>query len=249
MASIRITEEAGIRYLQFDPHWIQGAMRLVRPTSLVLDYAREMMLPLLLRRGTRWPRSVLQVGLGAGSFTRFLHAARPKAKLVVAEIASEVVLNAWQFFELPPESVRLRIEICDGYRYMATTRRQFDLILVDGFDAKVRAGKLNGAAFYRHCRSRLTPGGMMAVNLLGKKRDKQASIERLAQAFDDRVLALPPCDENTVVLTATGAPVRASFDSLQAAAEKLRARTGLNLLPTLRKAFKARGGRREDFLL
>jgi spermidine synthase len=249
MVSIRITEEVGIRYLQFGPGWIQGAMRVSRPTSLVLDYTREMMLPLLLRRSAGWPRSVLQVGLGAGSFTRFLHAARPKSDLVVAEIAPLVALTAWEFFELPPESARLQIEITDGYRYMATTRRKFDLILVDGFDADVRAGDLESTAFYRLCRKRLTDSGMMAVNLLGKKRDKKPRIERLEKVFDDRVLALPPCGENTVVIAANGSPVHARFETLRGAAENFRSKTGLNLLPTVKKAFRARGGCREDLLL
>ena len=43
MASIRLSEQAGVRYLQFGPQWIQGAMRLRRPWSLELEYTRQMM--------------------------------------------------------------------------------------------------------------------------------------------------------------------------------------------------------------
>ena len=65
-------------------------MRIARPWSLELEYTREMMLPLLLRTRGGWPKSVLQVGLGAASFTRFLHRHRPDARLTVVEIAPEV---------------------------------------------------------------------------------------------------------------------------------------------------------------
>ncbi len=231
--SIRINEEDGVRYLQFDPHWIQGAMRLSRPWSLELDYTREMMMALLMRRDRNWPGSVLQIGLGAASITRFLHRNLSKAKLEVVEIDYEVVLNAWQFFRLPEESARLKIEIADGYKYMATTRRKFDLILVDGFDARGRAGQLHSLPFYRLCRARLNSGGMMVTNLLSRGRHAKPNADPIRNAFDDRVLVLPPCDANTVVVAKIGAPIRVTIANLRASAHKLKARTGLNLLPTI----------------
>ena len=229
---IRIDEERGVRYLQFSPHWIQGAMRLSRPWALELDYTREMMMALLLCKKRGWPGSVLQVGLGAASITKFLHRYFPKVKLDVVEIDPEVVLNAWQFFEMPPESDRLRIEIADGYKYVATTRKRFDLILVDGFNARGRAGKLHSLPFYRLCRARLAGDGMMVTNLLSHVREKPDA-NPIRKAFDDRVLMLPPCDANTVVIAKVGAPVRTTLDELRASAHKLKARTGLNLLPTI----------------
>ena len=233
MSSILITEEAGVRYLQFDTPWIQGAMRLARPWSLELDYTREMMLPLLIHPDKQWPRSVLQIGLGAASITRFLHRNLPKAKLEVVEIDAEVVLNAWQFFRMPEESARLNIEIGDGYRYMAATRKRFDLILVDGFDAMGRAGKLHSLPFYRLCRERLTRGGMLVTNLLCRRTRERANANPICKAFDGRVLVLPPCDANTVVMAKVGAPIRLAFNELRASAQSFRSLTGLNLLPTI----------------
>jgi spermidine synthase len=233
MASIKINQEAGVRYLQFGSHWIQGAMRIMRPWSLELDYTRAMMMPLLMRPDRGWPRSVLQIGLGAASITRFLHRNIPRTKLEVVEIDPEVVLNAWQFFKLPEESPRLQVEIGDGYRYMAATRKRFDLILIDGFDARGRAGRLHTLPFYRLCRARLADGGMMVTNLLSRRTREKANADPIRKAFDDRVLVLPPCDANTVVLAVAGAPTRMTFDKLRASAQKFRTDTGLNLLPTV----------------
>jgi len=240
MSTIRINEEDGVRYLQFDAHWIQGAMRLARPWSLELDYAREMMLALLMSPYRGWPRSVLQVGLGAASITRFLHRNLPRAKLEVVEIDPEVVLNAWQFFRLPEESARLNIVIGDGYRYMATSRKRFDLILIDGFDARGRPGKLHTLPFYRLCRTRLAEGGILVANLLSRRTRARPNADPIRKAFDDRVLVLPPCDANTVVVAKVGAPIRLSFDKLRAAANSFRARTGVNLLPTIARLIEGR---------
>ena len=100
--SIEVSEEEGVRYLHFGSRWIQGAMRIARPYALELEYTRDMMMPLLLRRGDAWPRTVLQVGLGAASLTRFLHRHRPRAAQTIVEIEPQVIAAAVQSFKLPP---------------------------------------------------------------------------------------------------------------------------------------------------
>jgi spermidine synthase len=243
MASIEISEERGVRYLHFGSPWVQGAMRIARPWSLELEYTREMLMPMVLRAEAAWPASVLQVGLGSASLTKFLHRHRPDARLTVVEIAPPVVAAARQFFRLPDESPRLRIEIADGHDYMAASRRRFDLILVDAFDDKGRSGMLDSIPFYLNCRARLGDGGMIAVNFLDRRKGAKAGIERLRAAFDDRVLALPPSEPgNTVAIAATGAALRESFDELRIAAVRLKEATGLNLLPTLARLTGARRG-------
>ena len=232
MPSVQVNEEEGVRYLQFGAHWIQGAMRLNRPWALELEYARDMMVPLLLR-GDEWPRSVLTIGLGAGSITKFLYRYVPEARLDVVEIDPEVILTAWTFFKLPAENERLRIEIGDGYKYVAGTRQRYDLILLDGFDAKVEAGNLDSPAFYKMCRARLNPGGIVATNLVSRRGRPKESIARISKVFDARVLVLPPNEANTIAISTIGSPIRIGSAQLLSSARKLRAVTGLNLLPTI----------------
>ena len=231
---IKITEEAGVRYLQFGAHWVQGAMRLSRPWSLVLEYARDMMFPLLLRP-TAWPRRVLTIGLGAAGLTKFLYRHRPRATIDVVEIDAEVVLSAYAFFELPHDPARLSITIDDGYRVMATSRRSYDLIQLDGFDAKVEAGNLDSVPFYRHCLARLAPGGLLAVNLVSRRGRPKESIARIAEVFGGRVLVLPPNDANTVVLASRDRPRYLSRTQLFRRADAIKAQTGLDLGATLKR--------------
>jgi spermidine synthase len=232
MASIEISEEGGVRYLHFGSDWIQGAMRIARPWTLELAYTREMMLPLVLRPGAAWPAGVLQVGLGSASQTRFLHRYRPRSRITVVEIDPAVVSAARQFFKLPEESPRLRIEIADGHEFVAASSGRFDFILVDGFDEKGRTGMLDTLPFYLNCRERLTAKGLIAVNLVDRNRGVGASIARLREAFDDRVLVLPRCEEtNTVAIAAVGRPIEATLEALLESARALKAGTGLDLLP------------------
>jgi spermidine synthase len=245
MAHVDISEEHGVRYLHLGSDLIQGAMRIARPWSLELDYTRAMMLPLLLRPALRWPRRALQVGLGAASITKFLYRHRPDAKLMVVEIAPEVVTAAGHFFLLPDDPKRLAIEIGDGHAYLATTRRQFDLILVDGFDARGRTGMLDSAAFYGNCRARLAGDGMVAINLLGRRRGAAAAIERIREAFDGHTLVLPQCAAGNVVVLAAGRALPSvSPGELRASARRLKAGTGLDLTGvTARLASRGDGAR------
>ena len=245
MPSIDISESRGVRYLHFGSRWIQGAMRIARPFALELEYTRELMMPLLLRGDAQWPATVLQVGLGAASVTKFLHRHRPEARVTVVEIAPEVVLAARQYFKLPEESARLRIEIGDGAEFVQTRRGRFDLLVIDGFDDKGRPGMLDSVPFYLNCIERLGRNGMLAVNLLTRHRSAAPSVHRLQQAFGERVLVLPPSEAgNVVALAAAGKVVDESFEELREKAAKLKAATGLDLFATLARLEKAHGSSR-----
>ena len=231
---IDISEEAGVRYLHFGSDWIQGAMRIARPWALELDYTREMMASLLLRPEADWPRKALLIGLGAASLTKFLYRHRPQTKLTVVEIDPAVVAAARQYFKLPDDPRRLKIEIADGVAWLAACDKTFDLILVDGFDADARAGALDTLPFYRACHAHLGDCGLLSVNLLGRSRGFKGSVERIRQAFDGRALVFPSCDNgNAIAFAATGEAVNLTVGELSMQALALRKATGLNLMPTL----------------
>jgi spermidine synthase len=243
--SIEISEERGVRFLHFGSPWIQGAMRISRPWSLELEYTRDLMAPLLLRGGPEWPARVLQIGLGAASITRFLYRHRPAAKLTVVEIDPEVIAAARHHFRLPEENPQLRIVVADGHEHVAMKDRKYDLIVVDGYDSRGRAGMLDSEPFYLNCRRRLTRQGMISVNLLTRSRGVGPSVERMRRAFDGRVLVLPPSEAgNTVVLAAEGDAIDEPLRDLRDVAHRLKAQTGLDLAPMLARVGKARAGER-----
>ncbi|MES1982806.1 MAG: fused MFS/spermidine synthase [Pseudomonadota bacterium] len=242
---IDIREESGVRTLHFGSEWVQGAMRIARPWHLELDYTKEMMASLLLREDAdarsrvgplvpRYPRKVLLIGLGAASLTKFLYRHYPLAQLTVVEIEPSVVAAARHFFKLPEDPPRLRIVVGDGVSFVLEGNQHWDLILVDGFDENARAGALDSAPFYQAARARLSPTGIMAVNLLGHSRGFAESVERIRGAFDGRALTFPSCDTgNTIAFAASGDPISMSLHDLREQAVMLKTRTGLNLLPTI----------------
>ena len=231
--SIDISEEAGVRYLHFSMELIQGAMRIQRPNALELAYTREMMSGLLLREAP-WPRNALLIGLGAGSLAKFIYHKLPQTRIDVVEIDPQVEIVARLHFKLPDDPQRLRVIIDDGARFMLADGPRYDYILIDGFDKGGRPGALDTLPFYQACRARLSNAGLLAVNLLSRRRGFAASKERISEAFDGRALVFPSCDSgNTIAFASGDDPVDVHLDELTQRAETLRAATGLNLLPTL----------------
>jgi len=208
-------------------------MRIARPFALELDYTREMMTPLLLH-DEDWPRKVLQIGLGAASITKFLYRHRPQAKLTVIEIDPRVEAAARQFFKLPDDPERIDIRHGDGADFVVKTKQRYDLILVDGFDADARTGRLDTLPFYLDCRARLADDGVLCVNLLSRRKDFAKSVARLEEAFEGRAIAFSSCDSgNAIALGTIAVSPAPTFVELKAAAKALKQETGLNLLPTI----------------
>lgn len=236
---IDVSEQAGVRYLHFGSDWIQGAMRIRDPNALELQYTREMMAGLLLH-DEDWPRNALAIGLGPGSIAKFIHHHCAQTRLTVVEIEPRVVAAARHFFALPEPDMRLTIEIGDGAEYVQQGDRLFDYVLVDGYDAKARSGPLDTPAFYAAVKARLSTRGLMAVNLFGSARGFDASLARICDVFEDRVLAFPSCDSgNVIVFAAAGEVVELPLPDVRERAKGLKARTGLDLLPTISRLEQA----------
>src|SRR5258706_15525308 len=119
--NIAVSEQRGVRTLQFGPDWIQGAMRISRPNALELDYTRTMMAALLL---FPQPRSVLMIGLGAGSLAKFLYYHFAGVRITVVEIDPAVVDVARNYFFLPDDPARLSIALGDGVEFVRACKRQ-----------------------------------------------------------------------------------------------------------------------------
>lgn len=241
---IDISEESGVRYLHFGSDWVQGAMRIRRPNDLELAYTREMMAGLLMREGYHaegdWPKKILLIGLGAGSLTKFCYWKLPHAKVKVVEIDEGVWAAAHHYFKLPANNERLDVEIADGVDFVSRPGKQYDYILVDGYDEDAKVGLLDSVPFYQACWARLSDRGILAANMFGRARRYGPPLARLATAFDDRAVAFPSCDSgNVVAFAAKGDGVEVSLAELRKRAIALKAHTGLDLRPTVSKLEQA----------
>lgn len=241
---IEILEARGVRTLHFGSDWVQGAMRISRPWDLELIYTREMMAALLLSEAwPAMPKRILQIGLGAGSLTRFVHRYLPEAAQVLVEQSAAVVAAARQGFHLPPENERLQIIVAEGAQWMANSSGDFDLILVDGFDADGQTGELESHVFYQHCRQRLAPGGLLVCNFLSHSPNFLQSCLVLDAAFEGRSRLLPQSPSgNVIALGAVADSYRLDESMLRERAALLQEKTGLDLAPLVERLVEQEDG-------
>jgi len=230
LPEVHFSEDAGVRYLHLGTPWIQGSMRIQKPYEIELEYVQRMMAWLLLTepdevRGAH----AMQLGLGAGTITKFCH-----KKLHMTCTAIELnpgVLHACRgWFRLPPDDARLRVVLADAAQEIQSPEWQgvVDALQVDLYDHEAAAPVLDSEAFYRHCRALLTPQACMTVNLFGRASSYEASLQKIAAAFGpEAVWAFKPTREGNTVVLAQRTPSRPKREALLARAQAIEARWGL----------------------
>ncbi len=180
---ITLSEEDGIRYLHFGSPWIQGAMRIGRPTELVLEYVRRMMGWMLFLDP---PGKILQLGLGAGALTRFSLAHCPGSRVTAVDCSREVIDTARDWFALPVEDPRLRIVRGDARDFVERREEAggYGVIQVDLYDMFARGPAIDSLRFYRACRAALAEPGICVINLFGAHESFAPNLRRIERAFD-----------------------------------------------------------------
>jgi len=205
-----IAEANGIRYLQLGTPWVQGAMRMAKPSAIELEYVQRMMVWLLLRPGGDLGKGhAVQLGLGAGTITRFCHG-KLRMQTTAVEINPSVIAACHTWFQLPLGSPRLRVVEQDAAAFAAEPARagSVDALCVDLYDHEAAAPALDSAAFYADCRRLLSDDGVMSVNVFGRQSNIAHSARRVAAAFGEtQVRAMEPTREgNSVVVAMKGGP-------------------------------------------
>ncbi len=214
MSELFYSEDEGIRYLHFGSRWVQGAMRMSAPNRLELSYTRDMMAWLLFLES---PVQITQLGLGAGSLTKYCLAHCKSSRITVVEISDMVIHAAQMWFKFRADHPRLAVVHADAQVFLtqAAAKLKSDskqlsesaVLQVDLYDHDARGPVLDSAAFYASCRDYLrgqAQAGIAVFNFFGSAH-LEKSLLKVSNAFAGRVIRLPACLEgNVVVIAFTG---------------------------------------------
>jgi spermidine synthase len=230
---VTLSELDGVRYLHLDSVWVQGAMRIRKPSEVVLDYVQRMLASLLwVPSASLGQGRAVQLGLGAGAITRFTLKALKQPTTVVELNPMVVDVNRLRF-HLPVGDPRLEVVVADAGAWLHQAEPgSASLLHVDLYDHEAAAPVLDDAGFYADCRRLLDDGGVFAVNLFGRDASLAGSLARIAAAFGaDHTWSLRATREgNTVVVATRGAPWPEREERLRRA-ELIEARYGALGLP------------------
>ena len=120
LPEVGISETDNIRSLHLGSETVQSSMNLDPPAELVLSYSRAMMGWLLFAEHA--PEHITQIGLGGGSFARWIDEYLPETRQTAVEINPQVINVARSLFELPFEGPRFEIVEADGAQDRKSTR-------------------------------------------------------------------------------------------------------------------------------
>lgn len=224
MDKVTISEHEGVRYLHLSSPWVQGAMRLDQPNHIELQYAQQMMMWQLFMDQ---PAHIMQLGLGAGSLTKFCYHAYPQAKITAIELNPEVIHACHLLFELPRDDIRLHvIQRCALAHLQRSPADSVDVLQVDLYGASADNPALESLAFYQECANVLSENGLLTVNILGNEYVHARNLHHLQQTFA-AVAWLPESHDGNVVAIAFKNPPSVDFDELYATAAQITTAHGL----------------------
>ncbi len=238
LPEVGISEEGNIRSLHLGSATVQSSMNVDHPSELVLSYSRAMMAWLLFADTA--PEHIVQIGLGGGSFARWIDVHLPATRQTVIEINPQVIAVARSLFELPFENERFQIIEDDGAQYIKVLYGSgVDVLLVDGFDGEQIIDDLVAEPFFADCRAALADHGILVTNWWQGDKRYPAFVQRLKKVFDGQVLAIPAATHgNVAVLAFARAPARHAATFWQQRAQQLSERHHLEFDVLLQHALK-----------
>ena len=222
-----MSEFDGIRYLHFGTEWVQGAMRIKKPSELVLAYTQQMMAWLLFLEPSK-SAHVGILGLGAGSLLRYTLKHTPCA-VETAEWNPRVTAMCRAYFRLP-NTGRSDVHHTDAALWVQESRNigRYLALMVDLYDADAQGPVRDSVEFYESCYRSLDDVGVMSVNLFGNHESFPRNINNIRQAFNGRVLELPEIDAgNRIVLALKGPLLQVSTQQFLDRAEQVETVFGL----------------------
>jgi spermidine synthase len=230
-----VQEPSGERRLELNEG--QAIHSLYRPGEwLTGDYWDEMLvLPFAARASP--PRSVAILGNAAGTTARAYGHFFPRARVDGVEIDGALTDVGRRLFDLGGPN--LHVHTADARPFLRRSTRRWDVIVVDAYRQPYIPFYLATREFFALSRRRLTPGGIVAVNV-GHPEGSDALEKVLTATMGDvftTVLRDPSEDTNVMLVgtdaRASGGALRRAAPRLPAALRPVAAATAARLAPGL----------------
>ncbi len=198
-AVTQVVEAAGFRWLLNGGSSVQSLMAVDSPTTLLLPNHVAMLFSLLLVDSVD---SILSLGMGAGSFERFLHKQYPNSSIVSVEPDQDIIRFAREFFGIPTS---VQVASSSAEEFVCKTKQQFDLVLCDIFEREIHPACLTSRSFYQDIKSIVGPDGVLALNTTPDSQKEMLDIlQSLRDSFSVVYLATIHSRGNVVVIAKNG---------------------------------------------
>ncbi len=128
--------------------------------------------------------SILEIGLGGGRTSWYIHKHLPNASVTTVELDPEVISLAKKYFAIREEN-NFKIVALDGRIYLARNNTKYDVILIDAYRGPFVPFHLLTKEFYSIVKKRLKPGGVAVQNIEPSTMLFDAAIATIKSVFDN----------------------------------------------------------------
>jgi spermidine synthase len=149
------------------------------------------------------PRSLLVVGLAAGTVTKQFAKIYTNIQMDGIEIDPDIVRIGREMFDM--NEPNLNVIVDDGRAALRKNEKQYDVIVVDAYRQPYIPFHLATEEYYRELGAHLSERGVIAINAARTPNDARlvnALAYTLKQVFPTVMLLDYPNDTNTIILAA-----------------------------------------------
>ena len=232
----RVVENvAGTRMLELNEGQVVHSLR--RPGSYLTGYYWDEMLVLPFAARDRPPRSVAILGNGAGTMARAYGHFFADTRIDAVELDGELTDIGRRYFDL--RGPHLQTHTADARPYLRRTDERYDVIVVDAYRPPYIPFYLATREFFELARERLSPGGVVLINLGHPERSRRLEkvLSATLGAVFETVLRDPSQSTSTVLIatagSASGRRLGANLPALPAQLRPLAFTTAARLAPAL----------------
>jgi spermidine synthase len=231
---VLVTDEAGLRCLRFGTDERQTCIDLHQPWELQLAYTQWMITALLLHPR---PEKFLLIGLGGGALPHFLLHHHPEARIDAVEKEQLVIDLAHDLFRLPRRD-GLRIVQQDAFSFLrADPATGHHVAFLDIFGPGFMAPPLYDPELYRLLLERLSPDGILAVNLWsGDQAVYDQALQAAHEGCGGRLLRMQVKKRSNVILLGFAGEIpHQTIKKAQNRSADFQQRYGLDFSPFLKR--------------
>ncbi len=199
---IQVIEDNGSRLLTVNEG--QAYQSAYHPNTILLGGYWDLMLIAPYLRSKEPPRSLLIIGLAAGTIAKQYAAVYRDIKMDGVEIDPTIVEVGRKYFEMNEPNLKAFVD--DGRAFLRRTDSAYDVIVVDAYRQPYIPFHLATVEFFQELVPHLSPRGVVAVNAARTAADNRladALAATMRQVYPVVVMIDHPNGANTVILAST----------------------------------------------
>lgn len=199
---IQVIDENNLRLLTVNEG--QAYQSVYYPNTILLGGYWDLFLVTPFLTQAAPPRSLLVIGLAAGTVTKQFAQMYPNIQMDGIEIDPEIVRVGRELFSMNESNLNVIVD--DGRAALRNNDKRYDVIIVDAYRQPYIPFHLATVEYYQELRAHLSERGVLAINAARTPNDARlvnALASTLKQVFPTVLLLDYPNDTNTILLASS----------------------------------------------